>query len=347
MADESTAATPNTASPGTQRAESFYSTPTSTEDPTSSVPERTNLVEQIDNGGDQQTTQTDDTQTAQTEDTDQQTQTDDTEGDEVRSVRELLDTLEAGDDWFEGLEMERKINGETVSEPLRDILARADKIAAADDYLADAKAKAKEALKEADEQKNLLGENVVVLGTLIQHAEDALKQEFKGTNWDELKRKDPAEWAVKREEIREREDALNNLKTQAAASYRAALENAQETNDKALQDALPDERKVLFEKLPDWPNDIKKAEQESSEVFAYLREQGYNDEQIKLTAHKGRELAMAVKAMRYDKLGEKAVSEEKRVRKIPRILKPGSESTSDPANANDGKKDRAAILYPG
>ncbi len=321
--------------PGMQRAESFYAEPATeapvdeTPSPETALPEKTDLVSAIDN----------ETSPAPTE------QDAGGQSEEVQNLNELLQTMEVDQNWFEDLEVERKINGEMQSFRVGDLFDAADKMAAADDYLADAKRKGKQAIEEAEQQKNLLGENLVALGNLVQHAKESLIKEAQGIDWADLRKKDPSEWSARREEIREREEALNNIVTQAALTYRDALDKNKKKEDERLAAELPQQRKILFNELKDWGNDMQKAETESAAVFKMLREKGFNDDEIKAVTHDGIKLSMAVKAMRYDQLNQRADSEEKRVRKIPRILKPGAEQTTAKSNANDQPKDRAAILY--
>jgi len=337
-------------SPGWVAAEKFYGMD---EDPASAIPERTNIAEEID-AEDRDAPTSDDDQRPnnvralhrdERDDDQQQDSESESAGDEVRTLSELVESIGVDDQWIEDLEVTRKINGEEMTFRLGDILDGSDKYSAADDYLADAKRKSKELVESAKRRESELGESVVVLGTLLQTVEDELKKESQGVNWAELRKTDPAEYTARKEDLRDREEKLNNLKTQAAQNYREALERAKKSHDDQLRAKLPEEKKVLHEKLPDWAKNIKKAEKEAADVIGYLREGGMDPEALKEVLHSGTYLSMAVKAMRYDNIQNKSNVEDKRVRKIPRILRPGAEQRRSDRNANDQNSDRADILY--
>ena len=88
----------------------------------------------------------------------------------------------------------------------------------------------------------------------------------------------------------------------------------------------------------------EKAEKEVQEVLEYLRKDGFSDEHIKTASWNGRLMALATKAHRYDQMKSKSQAAKKKVTKIPKVLKPGSQKPSK-SNATTGKKDRVEILY--
>lgn len=264
-------------------------------------------------------------------------------GEEIATVDELLEHFEVDSDYFESLEIKRKINGEEKTFKLGDILGDSDKFSAGDDYLANAKAKSKAIIAEAEQQKTALGENLVVFGKLLEQVETNLNEDRKNINWADLREKDPAEHAALKQEMRDREDQLKSVKEQAQAAYRQALSQAKARQDAALKASLPEQREVLFKKLPDWGADSNKAETEAREVAKFLQDEGYSDDEMKFVMHNGRDLSVAVKAMRYDRIKDKSKVEEKRVRKVPRILKPGADKGG--SKANEKPKDRVDILY--
>lgn len=347
--------------------DNFYAQPgPSNDDPASAIPEETNLSDQIDHpntsdieersavqdGDDPTRDESPDPDPAAAEDQESGKAQSTDDDSAVQTLDEFMEYLreeqglEIDQEFLEGLEVQLKINGEMVSEKLGDALSRARQILAADDYLENAKSKSKSLLEEAKQQKESLGENVVVLGQLIQHAESSLVSEFRGTNWDELRKEDPAEYSARKRDFEEREQQLNALKAQAGQTYREALKKAEQAQDQALQKALPEERKKLYGHLKDWEADIKLAEKESAAAFQYMRDLGYSEDKIKFIAHNGDDLATVVKAMRYDKVRNKSDAEDKRVRKIPRILKSGGDSKrGSKPNGQPKQKDRADILY--
>lgn len=266
------------------------------------------------------------------------------QGEEIATVEELLEHFELDASYFEGLEVTRRINGVDKTYRIGEILDGADKVNAADEYLAETRAKAKAITAEAEQHKNALGENVVVFGKLLEQVESRLSEDRKNINWAELREKDPAEHAALKQEMRDREDELKSIKEQAQASYRTALQQAEKQQEAALKARLPKEREILLEKLPDWGEDTDKADAEARDLVTFLADEGYSKEEMKFVMYNGRDLSMAVRAMRYDRIKDNASAQEKRVRKVPRILKPGADKGGD-SKANEKPKDRAEILY--
>lgn len=267
-----------------------------------------------------------------------------TEEEVIGTFEELLQHFELDSEYVEGLEVTRRVRGEEKTYKLGEILNESEKYDGGDNYLAEAKAKSKAILADAEQKQNAIGENLVVSSKLIEQLESKLNEDRKNINWAELREKDPAEYSALKDEMREREADLNSIKEQAQDTYRAALAQSQEQQDAALKERLPQEREVLFEKLPDWGEDADKAESEARDVVNFLQAEGYSENEVKFVTHNGRDLSLAVKAMRYDRIRDKASAEEKRVRKVPRILKPGADKGGD-SNANEPAKDRVDILY--
>ena len=72
-----------------------------------------------------------------------------------------------------------------------------------------------------------------------------------------------------------------------------------------------------------------------------MQAEGFAKEMVEYLSFDGAALAIAVKAMRYDKSKEKSDAIKKKVVKIPKVLKPGG----DKAKANQGKaKDKDDVV---
>lgn len=265
---------------------------------------------------------------------------------EITTVEELAEHLKADPDWLPTLKITRKINGKDVEVSIADALETHDKVAAADDYLANAKAQAKETLAKNEEQTQELGASVNALGNLLKLVEEELVRDVNAINWADLREKDPAEWSAKQTELKERKAKIDQIKAASVDALKNLAEKDDVVDTARLAEKLPAERKKLIAKVPEWKDDeVRK--REAREVVEFMDAEGYSETDQKYIMHSGRDLAIAVKAMRYDRLIEKAEreSKDKEVVKVPRMLKPGPDK-SDKAKATPAEKaDRVAILY--
>lgn len=265
-------------------------------------------------------------------------------GVEVSSLGELAEYLETEPEWLETLTVSQKVNGEQVEVQLADALRTHRKVTAADTYLSDAKEKAKGIIQDATTHREKIGESMVVFATMIEDMEKSLDTERDATNWAQLRADDPAEYAARKEDQKDRRDRIDGLKQQAVANYTGALEAEKTRNQKALLDRLPQERELLVDRLPSW-SDEKKAGAEREKVLNYLQKEGFTEQHIQAADLNGRVLALAVKAMRYDDGQGKLDKARKRIVKIPaKVLKPGSPADKK-ENPTPPSGDRAAIMY--
>lgn len=179
-----------------------------------------------------------------------------------------------------------------------------------------------------------------MFGELVQ----TLEAEINGTeeDWNKLRRDDPAEYAARRDEQRERQAKLEAIKQQAAGTAQQTAAATEEQYNKQLEESLPVEREILLERVPEW-KDAEKASHEQQEVYNWLTADGYSPEDIKIASYNGKLMSLAVKAMRYDQSKQKSEAAKKKVTTIPKILKPGTKK--DASNASEQPTDRVGVLY--
>lgn len=264
---------------------------------------------------------------------------------EVKSFEELAEHLELDPEWFRGLAITEKVNGKEVQVTLADALSTHRKVKAADTYLSEAKTKSKAILEDANQQKDALQSTVATLGKLVETLEDEYQRDTKGIDWAKLREDDPAEYSARREEIRDRKARLDEIKSQAAQALSGVTEKTQQHRLHAMQERLPEERQALLERVPEW-KDTEKAEAERGDLVNYLSGDGFSENEIRAASFNGKVLALAIKAMRYDKSKSKANSAGKKVRRVPKVLKPGGGKPDPKPNGKDkGNNDPASILY--
>lgn len=328
-------------SPGSLLAEGLYAEPQSPEQspaPAADVPDKP--VEDPENPE----VKTEGVE-AQEDDPEKKAAADGGEGEEeqeIRTIEELSEHFELDPEWLQGLSIKQKVNGKDVEVSLSDALSTHRKVKAADTYLSEAKEKAKAIAGEAGQQKEQLVGAVSAFSTLINEVEAELERDVKATDWAKLREEDPAEFAVRKDEVRERRARVDDLKQRAAASYADLAKNSKQKMSQAMEERLPSEREALLERVPDW-GDEQKATAERTELVNYLKSDGFTAEELEVAGYNGKVLALAIKAMRYDKVKSKSNAASKKVNKVPKILKPAPTQT-DKSDQKPGK-DRVGILY--
>jgi hypothetical protein len=230
------------------------------------------------------------------------------EGFEVTTVEQLAEHLETDADWLQGLEITQKVNGKEVPVKIADALATHRKVKAGDAYLADAKGRAKGILEDLNSQQEQLNTAIVTAGTLIKAVEDQIEEDVNSVDWAKLRQQDPAEYSVKA----------------------------------ARMASLPREQEILVEKIPEW-GDQEVASREKEDLVNYLTNEGFDQPEIEFLSYNGKALAVMIKAMRYDKSKGKADVAKKKVRKIPKVLKPGPDHGEQPSKPKTD--DPVSILY--
>lgn len=110
-------------------------------------------------------------------------------------------------------------------------------------------------------------------------------------------------------------------KAQAAQAY--LNQQSQQQQQERLKAHLSQESQRLPELLPEWKNSEIRAK-ETKEVTQYLLNQGYSHEDIEgLNVSRASNIALVIKAMRYDNLVQKAKSGVNRVQNMPqRVERP-------------------------
>lgn len=240
-----------------------------------------------------------------------------------------------------GQEVTIKVNGRESKVPVKDMAASYQTLEAAREELDSAKEitqnerqKWQDRVQWADEQYN-------TAATLIQEAENLLKQDFEQVDWQKLREQDPAEWSAKKADYDERQRKLDEMKNRAAQSYQQASQDQQQRLQQDQQERLQEEQQKLLERLPEW-KDEEKAQAGKTKLVKYLQNEGLSESELSnVTDH--RLLVMAEKARRYDEINSKSKPSKKRVRNKTRTVKPG---TSQPQDKGQGDtSDPVNILY--
>lgn len=175
----------------------------------------------------------------------------------------------------------------------------------------------------SDQRKQLEAQSEQVSG-LVKELEASqkalaglLEQSESAIDWDELRETNPSEY------LRQKE-----LQEQRAKAVTQAQSDAQKAKTLKAQE----EGRQLFAKIPTWKDD-KQRNADKDKINAYLSDIGFAENEYTHTDHR---LILALyDAARYRELQSKSASVVKKVKKAPKVTKPGKKLSK----ADIGRKD--------
>jgi hypothetical protein len=130
--------------------------------------------------------------------------------------------------------------------------------------------------------------------------------------WDELKAKDPAQWAIKREEWRERREKLAAVD----AEQKRLSDIAKGEQDKHRAKILTEQKAELMKRLPAW-KDPKVAKAQAKEVGEWMKKVGFSDQE--LAVYDARALHALWKAKEYDRIMAQQPKLREKLGKVPTV----------------------------
>ncbi len=263
----------------------------------------------------------------------------------ISSIDELISHYEFDPAWMDTLEIAVKINGEEGKAKLSDLKASYQIKEAAEARLKEAKEKARAETQIIAEKREQLQSQFAVVGSLIDRMEKSFNKDESSVNWEQLRQQDPAEWSAKREEFKQRREDIERTKREAVDSYKSTVAQAEYETKERQQQYLQEQAQQLIERLPEW-KDPNTAKAEKTAVAEYLLNQGFTQEDIS-AASDHRMVIMARKAMLYDKGKDKAGVVEKKITKIPKVLKPGSPKPQEQVNRERQNQVKAKLRSTG
>lgn len=176
-----------------------------------------------------------------------------------------------------------------------------------------------EFIKTAKEYEGKLATRVEEVGFLAQILMKQLVEGDQNTNWQELRRTNPAEFAARQEDIRQKQAHLQR----AHQIYLQQQESQKQIGTQEQQQALAEEAEKLPVLIPEWI-DASVAAREKKAIGKYLMDtfKAEPDDLKYLTD--SRDVALIRKAMLYDRLmAEKEQAKAKLRKPVPKFQKAG------------------------
>jgi hypothetical protein len=175
----------------------------------------------------------------------------------------------------------------------------------------------------------------------LEAINNAYLTEFESIDWNGLKAEDPAAWSAKTVEMQQKKAQLDNL----VQSTLSEIQQQQATIDEQAQTAkverLASEQQAMLEAFK--PLNVKVDESLGESITSYLGNHFTTDEISDMIDH--RLMLMAYKASMYDKGTAKV--QDKKVKKIPKVIKSGAKPSNQQVKLNEQKKIRAKLKQTG
>ncbi len=168
---------------------------------------------------------------------------------------------------------------------------------------------------------------IEALGQFAEQSTAGLEQ-FNNVDWDNLRQTDPIAFVTKKEEFREAQERVQQVK----AEHDRSLQKQNEELAKMRHLAVQEEHKRLIEAVPEW-NNKEKRDKMAGDLSSYALEQGFSKEELQqLIDH--RSMIVLMKAQKYDAL-QKSDVKSKKLKNKPKVIRAGkgTNKKSDTAKA--------------
>lgn len=192
---------------------------------------------------------------------------------------------------------------------------------------------ARKQIAEAQEQVHTQAKQQLdQIGFLANQLMDDLSNTEQQTNWEELRQLDPAEYAARREAVRDKREKLQ----QAYNLHQQYQQQAQQLQQQQFQTQLQDEQVKLTSAIPEWSDSAtRKSETEALRNFLLTHRVPLTEEQIN-GLHDHVSVYHLRRSMLYDQLTskQKQTTETAKAKKVKDLPKVRAGTAKDPDNRN-------------
>jgi hypothetical protein len=168
--------------------------------------------------------------------------------------------------------------------------------------------------------------------SMTQIIEERLRGEVQSVDWDQLRRENPAEYAVKRQDFVERIGEVESMKQAVIAERQEQMQKQQQQFQEQHQEFLRKNQELLLDSVPEWRDEAAR-KTDMQELKAYLQSQNISDQEINGIVDY-RMVVLAKKAKAYDEMQTKASPAKAMAKTKPKFTKPGTVKSK--SNAQDG-----------
>ena len=246
-----------------------------------------------------------------------------TQQEKFERLTELAEALEMSPEEFEAsIKTSVKVNGEEIDVSLAE-LRKGFQMESDYRQKTAALAEQRKAFEEQTQAKlQEISQNVEQSTSIVDMIEQQLVNEYEGVDWNALRAQSPADYAAARQDYADRLQQVQGMREQVREASEYAQKEMLTKQFETQQQILQEESARLLEAIPEW-SEPEQAKAGKSEIASYLKEYGFGDQELNnLIDH--RSVVIARKAMLYDRMNKTAKVAEKKVSKLPKIMKPGA-----------------------
>jgi len=237
------------------------------------------------------------------------------------SLDELAEGLEVDLDALKAIKVKTKVDGVEADVPLGEVIKNYQLNKALTER-SEALAHNKKALEQAIQQFTVeRAERLQDFDGWNQILETRLREQVAAVDWQQLREDDPAEYAARRQEYTERIAELEAMKASVFQHRQAIQAEQQKAFMAQMQETLQENIKKLPDVIPEYKDEAFR-KKDMADIKAYLMEAaGFSDEELK-TVFDARQVAIARKAMLYDRMQKQGEPKAKMLKDKPRFVKP-------------------------
>lgn len=270
--------------------------------------------------------------------------------DTFKTLSDFAEALEMPiDDFMASIKTTVKLNGEELEVNLSDLRNGYQMEADYRRKTSELAEQRKAFEQERSEQSQKLSQSLSQVDAMLTNAEQELIAEFNSVDWKELEELDREEYLVKESQFNRRYQHLQSQKQQAIEKASELQQLQQAEQQKALMGIVEKERSLMMDSIPEWNNEeVRKADEAAIET--YLKARGFSPDEIYMQVDDQgqiqspgiidhRVINIIRDAMRYREQDTSKEIAQKRVKHLPKFVKPGNKQTSQEikAKASDDK----------
>lgn len=245
------------------------------------------------------------------------------------SIQELAEALEVEPDALKAIKIHTKVDGVEADVPLGEVIKNYQlnkAVTERSEQVAHARKQLEAVAQQFAQQRN---EQLAQWQAWNQVLETRLKEQVGAIDWNQLREDDPAEYAAKRQEFTERIGEIESMKAQMVQQQRMAQAQALQQQHMAYQQALNQNIQKLPELIPEY-KDSSKMKTEMEELRGYLNGM-FAPEEVD-SVYDARHIAIARKAMLYDKMMANGKPKVEKIKEKPKFVRPTSRTSQGAAD---------------
>lgn len=247
-----------------------------------------------------------------------------------QTLDDIAEAFELDEDAIKAIKVKTKVDGKEGEATLKDVIKNFQLDKALTERAETLAHMRKEYEQRFQQWEHQYAEKMQFADAFTGIMENSLKQQVANVDWKQLREDDPAEYAARRQEFMERIGELEALKAKVQNQRQIDAQRLYEQQNLAVRAAIEENVKRLPELIPEF-KDRETMRAEMEELKQYLRSNAYKDEEID-SVYDARAIAVARKAMLYDKLVAKGLKKQAESKPKPKFVKPSARPIKEAVN---------------